>query len=342
MKKSTQILLHVLFWLAFGAIVDLLVIAARHGGGGPSNETIITTVLSFLILPGGLAYGMAYQFLFPRFVQKKRYGQLALWGAITVVGAVGLGVLLMVLLKGKDSMFHSGWESFIGEVLTMAIVVFGTGVCGLIIRGFVEGYSSMKMREQLQEKNHQMEMALVKAQLDPHFLFNTINNVDVLIEKSPQQASTYLNKLSDILRFMLFETRPDRIPLSKEVEYIEKYIELQRLRTSNPQYVKFTVEGDLSQHSIAPMLLIPFIENAFKHATNKRVENAITISLTVEDKVLKFICQNDLGERVPTGEHNGLGNSLITQRLNLLYPGTHTLEAGRKNDVYSVALMVNL
>ena len=131
--------------------------------------------------------------------------------------------------------------------------------------------------------------------------------------------------------------------LRKEKELIENYLKLQAMKSKSvADRIDFYSDGIADTHTIAPMLLIPFIENAFKHATNKKVENAITISLRVEDRTLKFICQNDLGERVPTGEHNGLGNALITQRLKLLYPGTHTLEAGRKNEVYSVALVLNL
>ncbi len=120
-----------------------------------------------------------------------------------------------------------------------------------------------------------MELALVKSQINPHFLFNTINNIDVLISKDAERASAYLNKLSDIMRFMLYETKPAKIPLPKELTYIEKFIELQKIRTTNEHYVNYSIKGDTANFMIPPMLLISFIENAFKYADNKKVENAI-------------------------------------------------------------------
>ena len=155
-------------------------------------------------------------------------------------------------------------------------------------------------------------MALVKAQLDPHFLFNTINNIDVLILKNATKASEYLNKLSDIMRFMLFETKPTSIKLAKEVEYIEKYIELQKIRTANTRYVNFAIDGNPDERMIAPMVFIPFIENAFKHVTNKKLENAININIRIEDTFVQLACENkfDRHRKVQNGS-NGLGNDLI-------------------------------
>src|ERR1044071_687955 len=115
-----------------------------------------------------------------------------------------------------------------------------------------------------------MELALIKSQINPHFLFNTINNIDVLIAKDSAKASEYLNKLSGILRYMIYETRNEKISLAGELDYIEKYLELQKIRTANPDYVNFQISGEANNLKIAPMILFPFIENAFKHTENKK------------------------------------------------------------------------
>ncbi|MBL4706934.1 MAG: histidine kinase, partial [Flavobacteriales bacterium] len=184
-------------------------------------------------------------------------------------------------------------------------------------------------------------MALVKSQLDSHFLFNTINNIDVLIIKNAEEASDYLNKLSDIMRFMLFETKTEEIDLNKEIEYIEKYIELQKIRTSNSNYINYSVAGTPKDRSIAPMIFIPFIENAFKHTTNKKLKNAIDITIMIGQNFVRLECINKIDpNRKLTQESNGLGNELIKKRLNLIYPEQHNLEVSNQNNVYSVFLTI--
>jgi len=182
---------------------------------------------------------------------------------------------------------------------------------------------------------------LIKAQLDPHFLFNTLNNIDVLIIKNADEASNYLNKLSDILRFMLYETKTDEILLSKEIEYIEKYIDLQKIRTSNANYVSFEVVGKTNNLMIAPMVFIPFIENAFKHTTNKKMDHAIEVKIIIDDKNIQFICKNKFdSNRILKQESNGLGNHLIEKRLDLIYKENHTLAIHKTNELYSVNLII--
>ena len=200
----------------------------------------------------------------------------------------------------------------------------------------------VKLKEALQEKNHAMELALVKSQLDPHFLFNTINNIDVLILKDPEEASGYLNRLSDIMRFMLYETKTNEIALSKEIAYIEKYIALQKIRTANKSYVSFKVSGDVRGRKIAPMVFIPFIENAFKHTVNKKAEDAIRITIDVHPEKITMTCINRLEPHrpAPSGE-GGLGNDLIRKRLELLFPSRHQLEVIREAAEYHVNLIIH-
>lgn len=223
-------------------------------------------------------------------------------------------------------------------------MTFIGSICGsvaLVIKGFITWYNEIKLKEMLKEKNFEMEMALVKSQLDPHLLFNTINNIDALILKDAVTASDYLNKLSDIMRFILYETKGDKILLSKEIEYMDKYISLQKIRTSNENYVDFKVTGNPGFKSIAPMVFIPFIENAFKHTTNKKIENAIIVNLNIKDETIQLICENKFDPKSMAPPLNsGLGNELIKKRLNLIYGGRHTLEVHKTNEQYSINLTI--
>ena len=210
------------------------------------------------------------------------------------------------------------------------------------MRGFVNWYGDIKVKEALTRKTHEVELALVRARLDPHFLFNTLNNLDVLIARDPAIASEYLNKLSDIMRFVLYEARGERIPLADELQYIDKYIALERIRTRRAGYVVHEVTGDPGGLSIAPMTFIPFIENAFKHTEGLKADGAIVSRIVIEGGRVSFECVN--ARRPPpeaAAEPGGLGQALIRERLQLLYPGRHTLEAGECGDTYAVRLTID-
>jgi LytS/YehU family sensor histidine kinase len=234
-----------------------------------------------------------------------------------------------------------GRSTAIRTIMVMSFIASVTGIVALVIKGFITWVDEIKLKEELKWKNHETEMALVKAQLDPHFLFNTLNNIDVLILENAEVASNYLNKLSDILRFMLYETKTDTILLEKEIEYIEKYISLQKIRTSNPTYVNFQITGTPGDKTIAPMVFIQFIENAFKHTYNKKIDHAIDVQLFIENKTIRFVCKNKFdSKRKLNQESNGLGNELIQRRLNLIYPEKHTLELSNHCNLYTVNLTI--
>lgn len=146
-----------------------------------------------------------------------------------------------------------------------------------------------------------------------------------------------------MLRFMLYESKPVKVPLSKELSYIDKYIALQRIRTANPDRILYTVKGVPGTSTTAPMLFIPFIENAFKHADNTKAGNAISIAIAIENDMLYFNCENmyNLTPIAPS-VNGGLGNHLIQKRLDLLYPKKHQLKIENKNGQYKVSLTINL
>jgi two-component system, LytTR family, sensor kinase len=226
--------------------------------------------------------------------------------------------------------------------VVMSLNTLACGIIGLIIKGFIISYGDIKLKEDLNKKNYETELALIKSQINPHFLFNTINNIDVLIEKDAAKASAYLNKLSDIMRFMLYETKTEKIPFEKELLYIEKYIDLQKIRTSNEKFINYSLIGEPGDLLIVPMLFIPFIENAFKHSENKRIENAIKIKIIIEKGRIIFDCENNYSENVQVlTDQGGLGNEIIRKRLKLLYPDKHILDITDQNNEYHVKLTIN-
>jgi LytS/YehU family sensor histidine kinase len=259
---------------------------------------------------------------------------------VVAVLATLAGMLVLSLLMSPTYLENDGINGAIAVAAPLVFIALVNGTAGFVIRGFESWFDDIKLKAELNQKNYQMELALIKSQIDPHFLFNTINNIDILIEKDSVKASAYLNKLSDIMRFMLYETKTNRILLTKELAYIGKYIALQKVRTSNVNAMSYVVQGDPGSKLIAPMLFIPFIENAFKH-TNLTVDGAVKIIFVIDKKMVMFECEN-LVELTPQSgkELGGLGKELMERRLALLYPGKHHLATIFNNQLYRVKLTV--
>lgn len=342
MKKSVIILLHVLFWDSLLALLILFGKVSMHLNEGLTAGYLSKVMLGFVIVPAVVSFYLFYFYGFNKFLKKRRILPLILMGIGMSLLAALDGAIILSVIFDSNFMFADGWYSFTGELIMMELIALFAGLAGLILRVFIEWYGDLKVKEELTRKNHETELALVKSQLDPHFLFNTINNIDVLIKKDGDRASEYLNKLSDIMRFMLYETKTDEIALVDELKYIEKYLELQRIRTSNPDYVKYTFTGDENGVKVAPMLFIPFIENAFKHATNKKTQNAIRISVDSNASGVTFECVNHYsGEGQLKPDEGGVGMELIRKRLQLMYPEMHELSIDKSDELYSVTLKLN-
>ena len=340
MKKLVVIGLHLGFWLCYLILTIILVYLSVKDADNATVDATTVRAFYFSLIPSILAYYAFYFAVFPILREKKIVK--ALLSAVGIaIGSALLGNLLIYIFMGKESLTGAR-ESVTTGIVFITFVCLVIGVIGLATKGFITWYGDLKVKEELQQKNHEMEIALVKSQLDPHFLFNTLNNIDILILKSPEEASNYLNKLSDIMRFMLFETKTDRVSLAKEIAYMEKYVALQKIRTSNPNYVRLEVLGSADGKTIAPMVFLPFIENAFKHSTNKKLEDAITLKLQIEERNIRFKCHNKFdARRKASAPSHGLGNSLIEKRLQLLYPEQHRLTMEKTKDSYLVTLDIS-
>ncbi len=347
MKKIVVVVLHLGYWITYLLLLAfvILLLELPQLNNGKHVNIPFPFLFCFALLPGAFAFYTFYSILYTRYFAKKKIAGLLVMSLLVSAAAAIIGFVAMIILslwiKGI-SLFNDGWSSAISLTIVMAIGAFLNGIIGLVMRGFITSYDDIKLKEDLGRKNYDMELELVKSQINPHFLFNTINNIDVLIGIDPAKASAYLNKLSDIMRFMLYETKTEEIPLSKELTYIEKYIDLQKIRTSNAGYVNYKVEGEAENRMIAPMLFIPFIENAFKHTENKKVENAISILMVIEKEKITFECENKYSTLSQNkSEQGGLGNELIQKRLALLYPGAHSLAITDTENVYKIKLVIN-
>ncbi|MEP6764440.1 MAG: sensor histidine kinase [Gemmatimonadaceae bacterium] len=350
MPLRVVILLHIGYWLMY-LLLLMLILRVGMRTAGPVN--VLKPLLSWpgfmLTVPSVLAFYLQYALLVPLLLAKKRFaafGIMVLAGAL-VASFACVAIVALVAVISHFSTFQgnvfSSLQSAAGLTAVLALLALIHMIIATVMRGFISWYDDIAVKQELTRKTVEVEEALIRAKLDPHFLFNTLNNVDTLILRDAQAASKYLNKLSEILRFVLYDAHAALVPLEAELEYVRKYVELQRIRFTNPDVVLFKVVGAPHRLFITPMLLIPFVENAFKHAAGQRDDNSIVITATTAGNNLNFRCSNQYDPtRKDATQRGGLGLDLLRRRLSLLYHNLHELRITDVGDRYSVSLTIKL
>lgn len=192
---------------------------------------------------------------------------------------------------------------------------------------------------QAEAEKAQAELAFLKAQINPHFLFNTLNNIYSLAITHSEHTAASIMKLSNILRYVTDEVRQDFVPLQQEIDCIQDYIDLQQLRLGKKTLVTFNKTGNAAPLSIAPLLLMTFVENAFKHGISNHQASSIDIDLQADHNHIEFRCSNALFPRKQT-DRTGIGIANTRQRLEHLYAGKHQLNITTDNNLYTVVLVL--
>jgi len=202
----------------------------------------------------------------------------------------------------------------------------------------------LKQQEFLQAQQEKItaELQLLKAQVHPHFLFNTLNNIySFSLDRSPKTPELIL-KLSSLLSYMLYDCKAEEVRLEKEVEIMKDYIDLEKERYGNTIEISWTVEGEIRDNFISPLLMLPFLENAFKHGASEQIEKPwMGIDISAWNNILKFKITNSKNEYI-SPNNNGIGINNVKKRLEFLYPGKYELKINDEGDFFSVSLMVKL
>jgi hypothetical protein len=352
-KGITIILLHLGYWLCYGLLVFFLYALPLR------KEPLPATVVEGLritftgaMLPAVTGFYLFYFQLVPRLLAKRNI-KLFIKRGILVSMLTGLIFSLWataVLHDWKPGypvaqykvMQETAPWLFFWMFLGFSFIIGMNGIVSTLLRGFVSWYLNIRVKENLERETMKAQLELLRAQLHPHFLFNTLNNIDALIMENPQVASQYLVQLSGVLRFMLYQSADESVLLARELEFVSRYLELQKIRTNNKRYVEFVITGTDPGHSIAPLLYLPFLENAFKHATNKRISKAVAITFHIGEKDILFSCRNVIdNHRLETDTPGGLGLKLVRKRLELLYKDKYELTIQHTETVFYVQLRIN-
>jgi LytS/YehU family sensor histidine kinase len=230
--------------------------------------------------------------------------------------------------------------------------IYGYSLLSVVIIGFSFGLRiiekhavSEKKQKELEKEKLNSELAFLKNQVSPHFFFNTLNNIYSLIEINTTDAQDAVLKLSKLMRYLLYESEHGETLLSHEIEFMNHYIDLMKLRLSKKVDLKIDLPEKNTNYKIPPLLFIPFIENAFKHGISYREKSFINISMQSENNTIRFTCINSLGqptEKDTNENHSGIGLENVKKRLNLLFPNKHTLKIGKLENEFHVTLEIIL
>ena len=282
--------------------------------------------------------------LLPRVLKKKLFFSTAV---IYIAMVIALALISRFLKNNVYTFLDSSLldiKTPVGAYFNSALIINMIVGADMGIKLFTLWYGMQIKSQELSREKSETELAHLRSQLNPHFLFNTLNNIDSLVLKNPTKGSEALILLSDILRYAVYETQKDRVLLTQEIEYLENYIWLQKIRLSQPDKISLEKSGITQSAEIAPMLLIPIVENAFKHGDKEADSPGISIRINVEENILEFEVINGIRSKSPKDPEiiGGIGLKNLQRRMELQYPNKHEFHTSSHKNKYTALLKLQL
>jgi len=345
-KKVTQnsLFQHLVFW----AILILSVFLLFFGLGGFSfssfNSIRILSTFTTIFFIAVAVYTNLF-FLIPRFLKKKKYISFVLLQLINIIAFFLLNFFTSVLLEYKLSVFNIKLIliEFVFEFIIISLFLSITSFLKFLSDWIDYQEDSINFKE-TQRQKLEAELKLLRGQINPHFLFNTLNNLYALSLDKSEKTPAMILHLSDLMRYMLYECRDNHVLIDKEINFIKNYIELEKIRIGEKAIIEMKIMGSTGLQQIAPLLFIPFIENAFKHGVNKQLDHSfIRIIFDFEKSgIIKFIIENtkDNKEQFIDKKFSGIGIENVKKRLSLLYPDKYSLKITDNQKIFRVELII--
>lgn len=339
MKRKYVVMIHLLFWLLYTTVTTI-----PYTIGNISDEEtrniIIRLMISKLFLV--IVFYVYYFFIGPQLIFRNR---IFLFIILAVVFDISYAFLMANIILpiyhwvlgpdcGKTTFnsifFSSVWYHFI-------YAVYGT-----LFRFTIDWFRKEQKRRELETQKVNAELAFLRSQINPKFLFYTLGELDNILKINPARTSEGIIKLSEIMRYMLYDAATSKIPLELEVSHIQNYITLQELISGKKGMVKFTIDGNIKDRDIPPLLFIHFIENAIKHGKKDNHFPAIIINLTVNDELIFFETQNFIEGNSNYNEmHEGQSMKNIRRRMDLLFGKKYTLDIKQESEIFNVKMIIN-
>jgi len=331
-KRGSRAVLHFIYWILAWFFLNLL-----FGYGELLNRLSVYYSFVILLITAGVTY-LIIGYLIPRFLFKGRYGLFLIYLLFTIIVSLDLELITVMFF-----LVYEKFQVLIYHTRDIYSMLAGTYFIVFLSAGIklTEYWFSEQQRRQVAMKEKvETELKLLKSQIHPHFLFNTLNNIYALALQKSDQAPDAIIKLSELLDYLLYHGENEHVPLLKEIELIDHYIELEKLRYGDRLQASFEKIGDPGKVKIAPVLLLPFVENAFKHGISQSRNRVwLRIRLEISDRSINFHIENSkpgITSKVSSG--GGIGLENLKRRLAILYENRYTLEIFDKENIYSVQL----
>ncbi len=304
----------------------------------PTSKNLFVMLWNMLRSPF-LLYFINFYVLAPWLLYKKRNWLFVL---VNIVLFLALNYRFFYMRRYMPQMPREAWSGFFAGLVVFVLLNVVTITAAVGIRHYLR---NRKMKQQLKDeraKNTEAELAWLKNQINPHFLFNTLNNISSLTQIDADAAQDAIAQLSDLLRYAMYETNKQMVPLSGEIEFMRNYIGLMQLRCNEKTVVNTQFSIENAQQEVAPLLFISLVENAFKHGVSSSRPSSIDISLSEHDGVLSFVCDNT---NYPKSDEDrsgsGIGLENTRRRLQLIYGERYTWEQSLENDIYHIKININ-
>jgi two-component system, LytTR family, sensor kinase len=343
MKASfiKRVLQHIAFWAFY-----VLIYTVNYSSNGQYNSEVLVTLQT---LPFHLLFTYTQLYLFiPKLLLQRKFFQ---YGFAAFVFTKFVCWLKLVYNHFQDPVQHPAipGRTWLGELFAVHISSLKTVFSLLMIFAVALSIKLLKKWYVENDRNHKiqkektlMELEMLKAQVHPHFLFNTLNNLYSLVLTNADSAPVVVSNLSDLLRYMLYECNEKEVPLNNEIGALKKYMELEKLRYGNRLDISFSCGGTTDNLVIAPLLLLPFVENSFKHGVSEQLDQCwINLHLHAEGTCFTFNLSNSLSKEAQPVK-GGIGLQNIQKRLELIYAGAYTLNISRQEEIYAVKLTIQL
>ena len=327
-------------WLAF---LLFSVTTEMRTGTYPFVVSLSSQLINLVFFAAIVYFNLLY--LFPRYLKKGRLG----WYIGLLLGAALVLTPLKLIIKYIAFSKTGGMRRDILDNLdTYFFSMFVVAALSTVGKIMVDWITENRKQEKAQARQTESELKFLKSQINPHFLFNTLNSLYALTLKKDDKAPDIVIKLSEMMRYMLYECNEPKVPLRKEVNYLQNYLDLERLRQRKGIEISLAVTGEVNDQLVAPLMFIPFLENSFKHGVNANIKDGfVRAQLDVEQHTATFTLTNSKGSVMPTQLHGnrpsgGIGLVNVRRRLELLYPDAHQLTVTETPSTYEVCLELAL
>lgn len=344
MFESPRVMWHILFWLIYTSFF-----AVVYGSFEEDYTKQFQIVWIDAIVQIPAVYIVLY-FLMPKLLFKAKFGQFFISLLVIIITFSALGWFNYVWIQFPLFWVEGNYEPDLlnyGKIFKTTSKIYPVVALAIVAKWFKFWYKEQKNNQLLSEEKLQAELKFLKAQIHPHFLFNTLNNLYALTLKSSKEAPEVVLKLSDLLNYMLYECSADKVSLEKEVKLVEDYIALEKIRYGDRLSVSFNSSSEINGVKIAPLMILPFVENAFKHGVSEELDDSwISIDLSKKEESLTLKVENSKSIQVEQDDRfeykQGIGLKNVKRRLEILYPGAYTLDIHESSESFLVVLKLNL